>query len=275
MIDLKYFCSEYIYNKNLWVKIECFSKSLLQEPGIKTCINDLPDEVNPYKNYEFIDNRFKIPYILYSIFCILEHKHRHLTKKQSILLEFYNIWTLHRFYSVRQVKFYTQSQNIIINEKNKQNTKQQNRTSSQIIDALWVYNMKSFNNPLPDTQTDIERIYEFVDIIIEYSIERCYDENSAKIKTHLNKFNIIKTYLRDNMDICVMYFIYYFGYGYNNCNFNRTIPIPSNVEYLSTTCNFNELVTERVFVPYTEDTVNQLKQKNTNYVNVIQSKFKL
>jgi hypothetical protein len=59
--------------------------------------------------------------------------------------------------------------------------------------TLWIYNMREEDH-LPRTQRDLERLYEFVDVLF---IGQC-------CKNHLG----LKPYLMQHMDICVCFFIY-------------------------------------------------------------------
>ena len=59
--------------------------------------------------------------------------------------------------------------------------------------TLWIYNMREEDH-LPRTQRDLERLYEFVDVLF---IGQC-------CKNHLG----LKPYLMQHMNICVCFFIY-------------------------------------------------------------------
>jgi hypothetical protein len=86
----------------------------------------------------------------------------------------YNIITLFR------EKYYALKPNMMFHPRFTNNT-------------LWIYNMREEDH-LPRTQRDLERLYEFVDVLF---IGQC-------CKNHLG----LKPYFRQHMDICVCFFIY-------------------------------------------------------------------
>jgi hypothetical protein len=70
--------------------------------------------------------------------------------------------------------------------------------SENVID-IWVCNLNT-RTRYPKTQKDVERIYEFVDFLIEHIFPLCVLK-----KEHVHKLQL---YLRIHMDLSVSYFMY-------------------------------------------------------------------
>lgn len=64
--------------------------------------------------------------------------------------------------------------------------------------TFWIYNSNQKEN-LPSSQHDLERLYEFVDVVLI--------EQSCKNGEH-HQYSGIETYLRKYINICVCYFVY-------------------------------------------------------------------